>query len=199
MKKSILIFISLMFLTGCMEEREVSSLQDRGGVKYEINSEVGFTGKYVEKYENGQKSLEIHYKDGMKDGLDTSWYKNGQKWTEQNFKDGMYNGVKTFWWENGQKQLECFYNYGWKEGVSTFWWRNGQLGSVENYKNGRVVDGLSTEWNEEGQITKTRMYAGGEIIKTETYLDGKVVKGYVPLTNDEMIDFLQKELNKIDE
>ncbi len=53
MKNTILILISLLFLTGC--EKEVSSLQDRGGVKYEINSEVGFTGKYVEFYKDGQK------------------------------------------------------------------------------------------------------------------------------------------------
>ncbi len=46
MKITILILISLLFLTGC--EKEVTSLQDRGGVKYEINSEVGFTGKYKE-------------------------------------------------------------------------------------------------------------------------------------------------------
>ena len=51
MKNTILILIPLLFLTGC--EKEVSSLQDRGGVKYEINSETPFTGRLVEKYENG--------------------------------------------------------------------------------------------------------------------------------------------------
>jgi len=51
MKNTILILISLLFLTGC--EKEVTSLQDRGGIKYEVNSEVGFTGKYVEYYDKG--------------------------------------------------------------------------------------------------------------------------------------------------
>ena len=71
MKNTILILISLLLLTGCMEEKEVTSLQERGGIKYEINSDVGFTGKYVEKYEDGQKKKEINYKEGKPDGLST--------------------------------------------------------------------------------------------------------------------------------
>ena len=51
MNITILILILFLFLTGC--EKEVSSLQNRGGVKYEFNSETPFTGKLVEKYENG--------------------------------------------------------------------------------------------------------------------------------------------------
>lgn len=77
MKNSILILISLLFVPGC--EKEVTSLQDRGGVKYEVNSETSFRGKLVKKYENGQKTVEEHYKDGKLDGLYTYWYKNGQK------------------------------------------------------------------------------------------------------------------------
>ncbi len=67
MKNTILILISLLFLTGCMEEKEekeVSYLQDRNGVKYEVNTYVGFTGKYVEYDEKGQKKFEEHFKVG---------------------------------------------------------------------------------------------------------------------------------------
>ena len=90
MKNTILILISLLFLTGCMEEKEVSSLQDRGGIKYEINQEEPFTGKYVKYYDNGQKKVEKHYKDGKLDGLWTHWYENGQKRSVDNYKDGEF-------------------------------------------------------------------------------------------------------------
>ena len=53
MKNTILILISLLCLIGVSEEKEVSYLQDRNGIKYEVNTDVGFTGKYVEYYENG--------------------------------------------------------------------------------------------------------------------------------------------------
>ncbi len=71
-----------------MEEKEVTSLQDRNGIKYEVNSVESFTGKYVKYYDNGQKKVEKHYKDGKLDGLWTHWYENGQKSYEENYKDG---------------------------------------------------------------------------------------------------------------
>ncbi|MEO1879936.1 MAG: hypothetical protein ABGX40_08180, partial [Methylococcales bacterium] len=65
----------------------VPYLQDRNGIKYEVNSEVGYTGKYV-KYFIGQKTGEGNYKDGKQEGLRTFWDENGQKWRETNYKDG---------------------------------------------------------------------------------------------------------------
>jgi len=139
MKNTILILISLLFLTGC--EKEVTSLQDRGGVKYEVNSETSFTGRLVKKYENGQKTVEEHYKDGKLDGLYTYWYKNGQKMFEVVFKNEMYEGLFTYWYKNGQKKEEGKYKNGMKEGVWTEWYENGQKEWEGNYKNGRLVNG----------------------------------------------------------
>ena len=91
MKNTILILISLLFLTGVSEGKEVSYLQDRNGIKYEVNTDVGFTGKYVSYYKNGQKAYKGNFKDGKEEGLHISWHSNGQKWSEGSFKDG------TFW------------------------------------------------------------------------------------------------------
>jgi antitoxin component YwqK of YwqJK toxin-antitoxin module len=79
MKNTILILISLLFLTGVSEGKEVSSLQDRGGVKYEINSEKPFTGRLVKKYENGQKGEE---------GFWTYWDEEGNVTKTERYKDG---------------------------------------------------------------------------------------------------------------
>ena len=76
MKRITLILILFLFLTGC--EKEVSSLQDRNGIKYEINNEVGFTGRLVEKDEDGQKKAEGNYKDGKREGLLIEWDENGE-------------------------------------------------------------------------------------------------------------------------
>jgi len=142
MKNTILILISLLFLTGVSEGKEVSYLQDRNGIKYEVNTDVGFTGKYVEKYENGhgQKNSERNYKDGKLEGLFTRWYENGQRSYEGNYKDGKLEGLFTRWYENGQKKFEG------------------------NYKNGKE-DRLRTFWDKEGNVTKTEIYKDGEIVK----------------------------------
>ena len=88
MKNTILILISLLFVTGISEGKEVSYLQDRNGIKYEINSEIGFTGKYVTYYENGQKEREINYKDGKREGLWTFWDTEGNVTKTETYKDG---------------------------------------------------------------------------------------------------------------
>ena len=104
MKNIILMLTSLLFLTGC--EKEVSSLQEINGVRYEVNSEVGFTGRLVQKYDNGQKRREVNFKDGKKDGVSTEWHVNGQKEFEEHYKDGKRNGLSNSWYENGQKKYE---------------------------------------------------------------------------------------------
>ena len=52
--KQLLILLFLIPLISCTEdwtgEKEVNVLQFRNEIAYEVNSEVGFTGKYVEYY-----------------------------------------------------------------------------------------------------------------------------------------------------
>ena len=105
MKNVVYIVLSSVLLTGCTGEQEVKEeqkvkkekvvayLQDRNGLMYELNTEVRFTGVYIEKYDNGQKKTENHYKDGKLDGLSTEWRENGQKEREWNYKDGTIMGV----------------------------------------------------------------------------------------------------------
>ena len=121
-------------------EKEVTSLQDRGGVKYEINSEVGFTGKDVEKYENGQKKVEEHLKLGKKHGLYLEWYEDGQKKLEGNYKNGEEEGLSILWMENGQKMWESN-------------WKKGEL------------DGDWTEWDKDGNVSVSITYKDGELVK----------------------------------
>ena len=76
--------------------------------------------KYVEYYENGQKSEEVKFKDGKIDGKGTRWYENGNKREEVKFKDGKEDGLVTRWHENGQKEFEITYKDG--ESISSRCW-----------------------------------------------------------------------------
>jgi len=116
MKNTILILTSLLFLTGVSEGKEVSYLQDRNGIKYEVNTDVGFTGKYISYYKNGQKAYKGNYKDGKEEGLHISWHSNGQKKSEGKFKNGKKEGLQTNWNMEGQKVSETIY----KDGVLVF-------------------------------------------------------------------------------
>ncbi len=129
------LFCALVLLvTGCGSEQvidteqqviDIEQLVERDGAVYEIDSEVGFTGRAVGSYENGQKKGEVNLKDGKLDGKFLEWYENGQKRTEANFKDGKLDGKRTVWYMNGQKDIESTYKDG-KEIESTTWDENGR-------------------------------------------------------------------------
>ena len=138
-----------MFLTGC--EKEVTSLQNRDGVKYEINSETPFTGRLVKKYEDGQKEFEWDYTNGELDGRLTYWgkegnvtkteeYKDGQKIYEGNWKNGKEDGLYTEWYENGKKMLEGNFKNGKLEGLWTWWDEEGNVTETETFKDGGLVE-----------------------------------------------------------
>jgi len=166
--KKLLLLLFLIPLISCTEdwtgEKEVSYLQDRNGIQYEVNSEVGFTGKYVLYENSGQKLYETNYKNGMKNGLETSWFKNGQKQYETNYKNGMKNGLTTGWNRNGQKESEANFKNGKNDGLWTGWHENGQKEFEANWKNDKK-DGLWTSWDKEGNVTKTETYKDGELVK----------------------------------
>jgi antitoxin component YwqK of YwqJK toxin-antitoxin module len=73
--------IVVITLEGCGEHREVEAenLLERGGLKYEVNSEQPFTGTAISYYENGQKYREGELRNGNLHGEVTEWYENGQK------------------------------------------------------------------------------------------------------------------------
>ena len=76
------LFCALVLLVaGCGSEKAIDfgQLVERDGIYYEVNSEVGFTGRAVTTYENGQKKSESYYKDGkMVKGSLKFWNSKGE-------------------------------------------------------------------------------------------------------------------------
>ena len=59
--------------------------------------------------------MNIHLKDGKRNGKDTIWEKNGLKTCEYNYKDDLPNGKSFWWYENGVIKEETT----WKNNFST--------------------------------------------------------------------------------
>ena len=53
-------------------------------------------GPYVEYHNNGKKWYEYQYKNGKKEGLETSWDENGKKYKEIQYKDDKEVSRKEF-------------------------------------------------------------------------------------------------------
>ena len=104
---------------------QVSYLQNRDGVVYEVNSDSKFTGKYVDTYgkkldcsgvsclfSKKQTMEEVIFRDGVRDGGYTYWYSNGQKMIEGSYEEGKKDGEWRGWYENGKKEFERYYKDG---------------------------------------------------------------------------------------
>ena len=141
MKKPILILISLLLLTGVSESKEVSYLHERNGIKYEVNSEIPYTGSYIDHPESGRRRTS--YVDGKPKGLFTTWFKNGhrQKEYEGYLNNRNREGLWTYWYKkNGQKKFEGNLIDGKKEGLCTWWDKEGNVTETEIYKDDELVD-----------------------------------------------------------
>ncbi len=128
-------------------EKVIDYLQDRNGLKYEVNQEEPYTGKHLKHYPNGQKKLESSYKDGKRVGSSTTWYENGQKGSEANYKNGKLDGLAISWVESGQKFTEVNYKNGKSHGLSTLWAENGQIKTKVIWMNGAKIDVVQGEAN----------------------------------------------------
>jgi antitoxin component YwqK of YwqJK toxin-antitoxin module len=81
----------------------------------------------IKFYGNGDGKEETNYKNGIKEGLFTSWYGNGKIGKQGNYKSGRYDGVWTWYHLDGTKEMERSHVNGnseypytvWENGVAT--------------------------------------------------------------------------------
>ena len=133
------------------------------GAPHVKKSESGLReGKATYYDENGVKTLESHYKNGILDG-EMRVYRNGILETMETYTDGERTGKYTYFGSDGKKLTEGFYNAGKDNGLKKVWFLGtenlqytetfnndilhgsakyyesdtGKLGSEGNYKNGK--------------------------------------------------------------
>ena len=94
--------LTLLVLGGCSNEYSKEQLVERGGLIYEVNSQIPFTGSNEWFYEDGQLQRKRNYKDGKEDGLYESYHENGQLKSKRNYKDGKEEGLSENYDENGK-------------------------------------------------------------------------------------------------
>ena len=60
-----------------------------------------FTGRAVNKFENGKPKHDASFYEGKLDGVEKYWHPNGQVWKEKMWLEGEYHGFVTEWDANG--------------------------------------------------------------------------------------------------
>ena len=67
---------------------------------------------FISYNDDGNKELEIYYKDGKRDGKTTHFYKNGQKQSEINYKNGELDGLTIHYFEDGTEKSRMNFKKG---------------------------------------------------------------------------------------
>ena len=141
--KKLPILLCIFLLSACAPSEVPSDkLVERNGIKYEINSQIPFTGVSTEYHENGQLDLKITYKDGVKDGLTENYHGNGQLYYKTIYKDGVKDGLSEGYHENGQLMKTFTHKDGRLHGLWESYDENGQEKnySPKCYQNSEEVD-----------------------------------------------------------
>lgn len=161
MKNIKLIFATILILmiTGCGKPVELSTLQNRQGTYYAVNSQKPYSGKFVNYYQNGQIEQEGSLKNGLLDRNYTSYYPNGQMRVQSSYKIGVPHGKLTAFYENGEKKCELNYKDGNFDGnnivYATFF--NPKYEVI--FKDGRIIKEL--RYSPNGEVVSVREVGDG--------------------------------------
>jgi antitoxin component YwqK of YwqJK toxin-antitoxin module len=111
-------------------------------VQYLLDKRTGqkVTGGLKVYDKNGVVSYYSEYKDGKLHGRNENWHNNGVKSTDANYINGVKHGLET--WrdeESGLKTWEANYVNGKQHGLETTWDENGTILFQRSYQNGQLI------------------------------------------------------------
>ena len=107
-----------------------------------------FNGQFVDHHDNGVKSVEGRFENGIQQGAWTFYHENGGKFRSGQYVDGRADGQWVIWREDGSKWSEQSYVNGQLNGLETRWHPNGQKESETTWEGGRTI--AKKEWDESG-------------------------------------------------
>lgn len=100
-----------------------------------FNSKRQKHGQWIYYFESGEKQKIIDYRNGEKDGIETSFYRNGNKLIENHNKFNKKEGEYLFYFMNGNIRQRGFYLAGMKQGEFIHYRPDGTIEERGIYKN----------------------------------------------------------------
>jgi antitoxin component YwqK of YwqJK toxin-antitoxin module len=187
----------LVFFAACSDQVVESSLVERLGVTYQINSQIPFTGVVPNYHNNGQLKYTKPYIDGKLQGLVQTYFpikddtpegaiEKGPLKSQVNFVAGEKDGFSKYYFKNGQLESYKHFRGGLQDGVQLIYRKTGILESRQYFADGKA-NGLQETYHNNGQL-KDRWnfkeevkhgpweehYKNGQLKYRGQYVDGKI-------------------------
>ena len=128
MKKVIPFLILGCFLIGYFQKKvvDISKEQEINGLVYVVGDEKPFTGKIVQKHENGQTQIEYSYTKGKLSGSTKVFDENGKIERALSFENGKLSGTQKIFHPNGQIYREFVVKDDNLDGISKAYYYTGK-------------------------------------------------------------------------
>ncbi len=108
-------------------------------------------GRHIYYYSNGEKKIEICFKDGIKHGPEIGYLNNGKVHYYINYDNGIYHGQSLITSLNNYNRVEKLnYNYGKYDGIQEIYMCGVLIQSFE-YVNGKK-HGMETQYDMNGKL-----------------------------------------------
>ena len=91
-------------------------------------------GLFIAYGDNGKRTIQGYYHDGLQDGAWTLWYENGARASIDHYRSGVHDGLHTSWYANGVKAVEGNYRNNQRVGLWTQWDPSGLTSKHQTYQ-----------------------------------------------------------------
>ncbi|SNW62100.1 MORN-repeat protein, partial [Orpheovirus IHUMI-LCC2] len=151
------IFETVMYVNGKMEGEFIGYDEDKiYETRFYVNGKK--EGAHTTWHENGNKYIEMNFKDGKFHGPWTSWHKNGQVLDSKYYVDNCLHGEHHSYHDNGILREYINYNNGRKDGKYVSYYKTGRIKGELTYSNGNFVDGEARWYHANGNICNIDNY-----------------------------------------
>jgi antitoxin component YwqK of YwqJK toxin-antitoxin module len=125
--KQILIVVLIIFISGCFHKREIIETYNDGSLK--IVKDYIDRYKYYQReyYVSGNLREEKVFVNGLQDSIQTFFGEDGNRRGEIHFREGLRNGMTYEIYRNGQIAFKGNCINGKFEGLSTWYYENGKV------------------------------------------------------------------------
>jgi antitoxin component YwqK of YwqJK toxin-antitoxin module len=120
----VLALVSLVVLVlSVAHTREVAaaSIAFRDGLAFAGDESKPFSGRVIERYDDGRIKTRQSFIGGRAEGLLRSWHRNGQPWIVGSYRRGLENGQVRSWSPSGELWFEKEYRDGVLVGCRGYW------------------------------------------------------------------------------
>ena len=102
----------LISTLSCSKQLESSKVYYSNDLAYAKDTKTPFTGRLVDRDDKGAPMRVGHFKNGIKNGLFSSYYANKRLWKKENFLNGKRQGMYLQFHDNGRLKYKIFFEEG---------------------------------------------------------------------------------------